>query len=483
MSISAAYDDSDALGLAALVRSGEVRADELLDEALRRVDQRNPAVNALTTVFEARARAQIAAGLPTGPLAGVPFLLKDLATDLAGEVTTNGSRFFRDSVATETSFIVERYLAAGLVVFGKTTTPELGLNASTEPVLTGPTRNPWDLQRSAGGSSGGAGAAVAAGIVPAAHATDGGGSIRIPASCNGLFGLKPSRGRTPSGPPEGDKWNGLSVGHAVTRTVRDSAALLDAVSGPTAGEPYASPAVPTGGFLQAMYDDPGTLRIGVARAGRPGVGVDADCLVAVDRAAALLEELGHHVEEVTLPLDWAQLLAATSTIVSCHVAATIADRAAAVGRAPGPEDLEAMARMQLALAEQRRGVDYVEAVRTIQRAGRAMGRLLTDVDLVLTPTLGTVPLPLGELDADTDDIASFGARAGRVAQFLGVANATGQPAMSVPLHWTDDGLPVGVQFLGRLGAEAMLLALAHRLEEAAPWRDRRPAGYASGFSR
>jgi amidase/6-aminohexanoate-cyclic-dimer hydrolase len=474
MSIRAAYDDFDALGLAALVRAGELRAGELLDEALRRVEERNPAVNALTAVFEARARAQIAAGLPNGPLAGVPFLLKDLATDLAGEVTTNGSRFFRDRVATTTSFVVERYLEAGLVVFGKTTTPELGLNASTEPVLTGPTRNPWDLQRSAGGSSGGAGAAVAAGILPAAHATDGGGSIRIPASCNGLFGLKPSRGRTPSGPPHGDNWSGLSVGHAVTRTVRDSAALLDAVAGPTVGEPYASPALPTGGFLQALYEGPGTLRVGVAREGRPGVGVDADCLVAVERAVALLEQLGHRVEEVALPLDWPALLAATSTIVSCHVAATIADRAAEVGREPGPDDLEAMARTQLGLAAQRSGVDFVGAVRTIQRTGRAMGRLLTDVDVVLTPTLGTAPLPLGELDANTDDLATFGARAGRVAQFLGVANATGQPAMSVPLHWNDAGLPIGVQFLGRFGDEATLLALARQLEEAAPWRDRRP---------
>jgi Asp-tRNA(Asn)/Glu-tRNA(Gln) amidotransferase A subunit family amidase len=474
MSIAALYDAHDALGLAGLVRAGEVHPDELLDEALRRVEERNPQVNAISACFETRARAQIAAGLAPSPLAGVPFLLKDLGVDLAGEITTNGSRFFRDRVATTTSFVVERYLRAGLVVFGKTTTPELGLNASTEPVLSGPTRNPWDLDRSAGGSSGGAGAAVAAGILPAAHATDGGGSIRIPASCNGLFGLKPTRGRTPSGPPQGELWSGLSVGHAVTRSVRDSAALLDAVAGPSVGEPYASPPLPPGGFVGAMYDDPGRLRIGVARTARPGPGADADCLAALDRAAALLGELGHHVHETTLPVDWPELLAATATIIGAHLTVTVAARAAEVGREPGPDDLEAMVRAQLAMATQRRAADYAGALQTIHGTGRAMGRLFTDVDLVLTPTLGTAPLPIGELFADTDDLATFGAKAGRVSQFLGLSNATGQPAMSVPLHWNDAGVPIGVQIIGAFGAEATLLAVARQLEEAAPWWDRRP---------
>ena len=475
MSIGDTYDAHDAVGLAGLVRAGQVHPDELLDEALRRVELRNQAVNALSSCFEGRARAQIRRGLGAGGLAGVPFLVKDLEIDIEGEVTTNGSRFFRDNVAATTSYVVERYLAAGLVVFGKTTTPEFGLNASTEAVLFGPTRNPWDLARSAGGSSGGAAAAVAAGIVPAAHATDGGGSIRIPASCTGLFGLKPTRGRIPSGPPHGEKWSGLSVSHAVTRSVRDSAALLDTAAGPTVGEPYAAPAPPAGGYLAAMYDDPGRLRIGVARAARPGIEVDAECLAAVDHASALLVELGHEVAELTLPVEWPELLSATGVIVSAQIARSIRARAAAIGREPEADELEAVVRAQLTLAGQRSAVDYVEALQTVQRTGRSMGELFTQVDLVLTPTLGTVPLPLGDLFADTDDLAGFGARAGRVAQFLGVANATGQPAMSVPLHWSRDGLPVGVQFIGRFGAEATLLAIARALEEAAPWWHRRPA--------
>jgi amidase len=475
MSIGDAYDAHDALGLAGLVRANEVHPAELLDEALRRVASRNPAINALSSRFEDRARAQIRRGLGTGPLAGVPFLVKDLETDIEGEVTTNGSRFFRDNVATTTSHVVERYLDAGLVVFGKTTTPEFGLNASTEAVLFGPTRNPWDLTRSAGGSSGGAAAAVAAGIVPAAHATDGGGSIRVPASCNGLFGLKPTRGRLPSGPPHGEKWSGLSTSHAVTRSVRDSAAFLDAAAGSTVGEPYAAPAAPAGGFLNAMYDDPGRLRIGVARVGRPGAEVDAECLAAVEHACALVAEFGHEIAEVTLPVDWPALLGATSTIVSAQITRSVRARAAVLGREPGPDDLEAMVRAQLALADQRSAVDYAEALHTMQRTGRAMGALLSGVDLVLTPTLGTVPVPLGVLFADTDDLAGFGELAGRVVQFLGIANATGQPAMSVPLHWTATGLPVGVQFIGRFGGEAILLAVARQLEAAAPWWHRRPA--------
>jgi amidase len=473
MSLADQYDAHDALGLAALVRAGEVRPDDLLDEALRRVDERNPAINALSARFEERAREQIARGVGSGPLAGVPFLIKDLEVDLEGERTTNGSRFFRDAVATVTSTTVTRYLAAGLVVFGKTTTPEFGLNASTEAVLFGPTRNPWDLTRSAGGSSGGAAAAVAAGILPAAHATDGGGSIRIPASCHGLFGLKPTRGLVPAGPPQGEKWSGLSTSHAVTRTVRDSAALLDAAAGPAPGAPHAVPVTPAGGFLRAMYEDPGQLRVGVVRAARPGLDVDPECLAAVDSGAAVLASLGHALAEVTLPVDWAALLPATGTIVAANIAASVRARATALGREPGPDDLEAMVRAQVAMAAQRSSIDYVDALQVLHQTGRAMADLFTHCDLVLTPTLGTLPLPLGELFADTDDLAAFGARAGRVAQFLGVSNATGQPAMSVPLHWSATGLPVGVQLIGRFGADATLFAVARQLEEAAPWRDRR----------
>jgi len=469
LSIGELYDGHDALGLAALVRAGEVAPDELLDEALRRIDERNPVVNAVWTVFEARARRQIAGGLGHSPLSGVPLLLKDLGVQLEGEVTTQGSRFFADDTADVTSTIVERYLAAGLVVFGKTATPEFGLNCSTEPVLHGPTRNPWDTSRSAGGSSGGAGAAVAAGIVPVAHATDGGGSIRIPASCNGLFGLKPSRGRIPAGPPLGETWNGLSTSHAITRTVRDSAALLDVAAGASIGDPYASPPLPPGGFLAAMHDDPGRLRVAFATQARPGSDVDRECIVAAERAATLLAQHGHDVREVPLPIDWSTFLPAFGTVTGMHIAAAIAARAQQLGRDPGPDDLEAVVLARVVEGRSRLAIDYIAAIQTLHRFGRHIGAFFETVDLVVTPTLGSVPLPLGELDANSADLATFGARAGQVSQFLGWVNATGLPAMSVPLHWTPEGLPVGAHVVARFGSEATLFAIARQLEEAAPW--------------
>jgi amidase len=474
MTISEAYDNHDAVGLAALVRAGELTPDELLDEALRRVDERNPAINAVWSTFEARARQQIAAGLGRGDLAGVPFLIKDLEVDIAGEVTTNGSRFFADAVATTTSTVVERYLAAGLVVFGKTATPEFGLNASTEPRAFGPTRNPWALDRSAGGSSGGAGAATAAGIVPAAHATDGGGSIRIPASCNGLFGLKPTRGLVPSGPRHGEKWNGLSTSHVVARTVRDSAAFLDAVAGASTGAPYSAPPMPKGGYVAAMHDDPGRLRVGLVTTARPGIAVDPECVLAAENAAVLLGSLGHEIEVMELPIDWPALLGAFGVITGTHVAVSVATRAAALGRDPGPEDLEPMTHLQVATARSRSAPDYVQAVQAMHLVGRTLGEFFSAVDVVLTPTLGAVPLPIGTLVADPADLPTFAALAGQVAQFLGFVNGTGQPAMSLPLHWSPEGLPVGVQVIGRFGADALLLALARQIEAAQPWRDRRP---------
>jgi amidase len=474
MSVADAYDAHDALGLAALVASGQIRAEELLDEALRRVEQRNPAVNAVCAVFEGRAREQLADGLAPGPLAGVPFLLKDLGTDLAGEVTTNGSRLFADNVAPATSYIVERYLAAGLVVFGKTSTPEVGLNVSTEPVLFGPTRNPWNLDHSAGASSGGAGAAVAAGIVPAAHATDGGGSIRIPASCNGLFGLKPTRGRTPTGPPLGEGWNGLSHAHVITRSVRDSAALLDVAEGSSTGEPYAAPPPPAGGFLAAALEPPGRLRIGFTTIARPGIEVDPECIVAVDHAVTLLRELGHELTEITLPVDWGALLPAMGTVVASHIAAAVTERAGELDVTPGSEHLERITLDQLRAARSLGALDYVAAVRTLHRVGRELGAFFTTVDAVLTPTLGALPPRIGSMFADVEDLAGWRERAGRISCFLGVMNATGQPAMSLPLHWSASGLPVGVQVMGRFGDEATLLSLATQVEAAAPWWDRRP---------
>jgi amidase/6-aminohexanoate-cyclic-dimer hydrolase len=476
MSIGAAYAEYDALGLAELVRTGEVGATELLDAALERMHTHNPHINAIVSVFEGRARAAIAAGLPDGPFTGVPFVLKDLGVDVAGEITTSGSRFFADHRPTQSSEIVRRYERAGLVLFGKTNTPEMGLNASTEPLLFGPTRNPWNLGHSAGGSSGGAAAVVAAGIVPAAHATDGGGSIRIPASSCGLFGLKPNRGRTPFGPPLGEGWNGLSHGHVITRSVRDSAALLDATAGSRAGEPYAAPAY-EGTFLGATQRPPGRLHIGMMTSGRPGVVVDDEARVAVGYAARLLVELGHDVEEFTLPVDWTATASVFAVLSGTHVAATINERARVLGREPTADDLEYVTWMQLATASTRGALDYAEAVRTMQRISNDIGTAFEEIDVLLTPTAGCAPPPLGVLDMNTQDLPSFGREAGRVANFLGIMNITGQPAMSVPLHWTDAGLPIGVQFAARWGGEPLLFSLAAQLERAAPWAARRPPGF------
>lgn len=300
--IAAEFDSYDGLGLADLVRRGDVSAGELLDIAIARVEAGNPELNAVVSRLYDQARAAVAAGLPEGPFTGVPYLLKDLGAHFTGAVTTFGSALFKDFVADHDSEITVRLRRVGLVIFGKTNTPEMGLAASTEPRLFGPTRNPWSLDHSSGGSSGGSAAAVAAGMVPMAHATDGGGSIRIPASCCGLFGLKPTRARNPMGPDAGEGWGGASVGHAVTRTVRDSAALLDATSGPDIGDPYWAPP-PARPFLQEVGRDPGRLRIAITTRPWNGQPVDPECVEAALAAGRLGERLGHQVEEATPEID------------------------------------------------------------------------------------------------------------------------------------------------------------------------------------
>ena len=473
MDIVDLYDACDAIGLAQLVRRGEVTPTDLLDEALRRVDERDGRINSIVADLEHRARAAIDAGLPDGPFTGVPFVLKDLNTNIAGETSTEGSRFFADQRADVTSEIVHRFDRAGFVTFAKTSSPELGLSPTTEPVLHGPTRNPWDPRHSAGGSSGGAGAAVAAGILPMAHATDGGGSIRIPASANGLFGLKPTRGRTPFGPPLGQGWNGLSIGHVVSRSVRDSAVALDAIAGSSVGEPYSAPA-PPGAYAPCVDRPPGRLRIGVSTTSRPGIEVDAVCVTAVERAAALLEGLGHQVEPADPPVDWDLMAQIQGTIIAAQVAATVQRRAAELGREPGPDDLEPMALAQYRRAHELTAIDYARADQAQQVLSRRMGAFFETIDVLLTPTLGGAPVPIGSLVAPIEELGSLAPALSKVASFLGVYNATGQPAMSVPLHHSADDLPIGVQFVGRFGAEHTLFSLAGQLERAAPWWSRRP---------
>jgi amidase len=467
------YERRDGLGLAEMVRDRQVTANELLDAAIERLEERNPDLNAVVTRMYDEARTAIRAGLPPGPFAGVPYLLKDLGARFAGAVTSEGSAFFRDAVADRDSEMVVRLKRAGLVIFGKTNTPELGLSTSTEPRLFGPVRNPWNRERSAGGSSGGAAAAVAAGILPMAHASDGGGSIRIPASACGLFGLKVTRARTPSGPYLGEGWNGASNEHAITRSVRDSAALLDATGGPDVGDPYWAPP-PARSFLAEVGADPGRLRIAVATRAWNGEPVDPECLAAVESAAKLCESLGHHLEEARPEWDERARAHAAKVVMAAHTRALLEARAESVGRPAGPEDVERYTWSTAEYGRRKTAADYARAIAVMHRVGRAIGRFFADRDVLLTPTMCRPPYPLGVLDMTSPDADAFNqALVGTIA-FTSPFNTSGSPAMSVPLHWTGDGLPVGVQFVGAFGGEATLLRLAAQLEAARPWADRRP---------
>ncbi len=467
------YEDYDALGLAELVRLGEATPTSLLDAAIERCEKRNPTLNAVVIPLLEQARAAIAAGLPNGPLRGVPFLLKDLHASLPGVRTTRGSLLFADLVAQIESEIVTRYRRAGLVLFGKTHSPELGLTTTSESRLFGQTRNPWHPERSAGGSSGGAAAAVAAGIVPAAHATDGGGSIRVPASCCGVFGLKPTRGRTPMGPEVGESWSGMSTQHVVSRSVRDSAALLDATHGPDAGAPYAAqpPARP---FLAEIEASPGSLRVALQTETWNGAPTHPACAEAARAAARLCESLGHRVEEARFGVDVEPFREATATIIGASTFASLEDRARALGRALRPEDVEPGTWLVANGGAAKDAPAYVRALCTIHRLGRELARFLERYDVLLTPTLATPPVALGVLSLSNPNPGQSLATLFQTVGFTQLANATGNPAMSVPLLWDGDGLPIGSQFVGRMDDEATLFRLAAQLEAARPWSERRP---------
>lgn len=468
------YVTHDAVGLADLVARGDVTPAEVLDAALAVVDARNPGINAVVTRDDTRARAAVAAGLPAGPLCGVPYAVKDLSCHVAGLPTTNGSRLFADAVAAVDSEVVVRLRNAGAVVVGKTNTPAFGTSPSTEPVLFGPTRNPWDPTRSAGGSSGGAAAAVAAGMVPAAHATDGGGSIRIPASACGLFGLKPTRHRVTLAPHAGEGWAGLSVGHAVTRTVRDSALLLDLTSAPHPGDPAQAPAPPRP-YRDEVGAEPGRLRIGlVAEPVAPGIDVDPEVAAALVDAARLCESLGHDVVETTWPVLPALPAAVMSVISSAGTAAAVDDRLAELGRPAHADELDGWLQTIVGQGRRAAAVDYVRAVSTMHAIGRAVGAWMTTFDVICTPTSAVLPPPLGVLDPQRP-IAEVIGLLGALTGFLSIFNATGQPAMSVPLGCSAGGLPIGIQFAGRFGDESTLFRLAGQLERARPWPGLAPA--------
>jgi len=467
------YDKYDALGLAELIARKQITPAELLNAVRQRVETTNAKLNAFCYLFFDKAEEQIKNGLGDGPFRGVPFALKDLGQYLKGTITSVGSRVWKDQVADYDSTLVTRYKQSGLVIFGKTTSPELGLTTTTESVLYGQTRNPWDLERTSGGSSGGASSAVASRILPMAHASDGGGSIRIPASCCGLFGLKPTRGRVPMGPAQFEGWNGLSAHHAVTISVRDSAALLDVSSGAELGSPYFPPPQQRP-FLKEVGVDPGKLRIALITDSPAGTPVDPECKSAAAEAAKLCESLGHKVEETKWPIDTAMTRGAFLTIINVSVARTLDDAEKTLGRPVTDKDVEPVT---WAMAQQGRNVSsvaYSRAIGAIHQVGLTMAKFQQAYDVILNPTLGKPPVPLGLLSLSPKDMQTFTKAITEFSPFTSVYNVTGQPSMSVPLHWTPDGLPVGVMFSARFGDEATLFRLASQLEKAKPWAGRRP---------
>jgi amidase/6-aminohexanoate-cyclic-dimer hydrolase len=465
------YGNYDALGLAELVRKKEVTAQELLDEAIARTEKLDPTINAVVVKHYDYAKRQIENGLPQGPFTGVPFLLKDLDL-LAGTRTTFGASLYKDQVADHNGTLAQRFLNAGLAIFGKSSSPELGLMPTTEPRLHGPTRNPWNPAHSAGGSSGGAAAAVAARILPVAHASDGGGSIRIPASACGLFGLKPTRARNPLGPDRGQGWGGFSCGHVVSISVRDSAAMLDALNGPELTSPYQAPP-PARPFLDEVRQAPGRLRIAFTAASPYGEPIDPEIAAAVREVATLLGKLGHDVEEraPVLPNDPAVVMA---TIVGTNTALSVRLAEQRFGRAMTGEDFEFLTLAMAHNAKESSATDYVAAELAAFQIARALAEFMATYDVFLAPTLCAPPLRLGELNAMAQDLSHIGPTLRRYMPGTSMFNISGQPAMSVPLAWNSAGLPLGMMFAARFGDEATLLRLAAQLEQERPWRAKRP---------
>lgn len=458
----------DGIAQAALVQRGEITALELVEAAIGRIEATNPLINAVVTEMFDLARAAAQTSQPTSPLSGVPFLLKDLGVAYKGVRLTGGSAALANFVPNVNATLVERTNAAGLIAVGKSNTPEFGLLPTTEPTFLGACRNPWDLSRSPGGSSGGAAAAVAAGMVPVAHASDGGGSIRIPAACCGLFGLKPTRGRVPSGPSNGDVMSGLSTSGCISRSVRDSAAFLDIVSGPSAGDPYMAPPQQRP-FLTETTTPPGQLRIAFSTVAPSGVNIDEACVTAVYHTAQLCQDLGHHVEEAAPVFDAARFNDAFLALWAAGCAWTVKGIGLLTNQLPNPAQYEPLTWAMYEQGERLTAADYLLAVQSLQIIGRQIAAFFASYDLWLTPVVAEPPLPLGQFDPQPGNPLSGMERAIAFVPFTPIANATGQPAMSLPLYQTKTGLPVGSHFLARFGDEATLFRLAAQLEQAQPW--------------
>jgi len=488
------YGSYDALGLAELVRSKQVTPAELLEASITRIEELNPKVNAVIDKLYDRARAR-AKNVPSeGAFAGVPFFLKDHQSMLAGVPTRSGSRFLGEWRPDRNSEIVNRYLATGALVVGKTNSPELGILPSTEPERFGPTRNPWDLTRTAGGSSGGSAAAVAAHMVPMAGGGDGGGSIRIPSSCCGIFGLKPTRGRTPVGPFEVEPWHGFSIEHVLTRSVRDSAAMLDALAGPFLGDAHSLP-IPEQPFLEEMGKAPGRMRIACSAEPLLPGRVHPECRAAFEETVALLGELGHETVEAAPAIDGRAFARSFLVMIAGHTWAAIRVAEERVGRKASRDDFEGKTWLAHRMGEAFTAGEYVQAIGHLQQAGREVLAFCEGYDLLLSPTTAMPPpklgflestgfqavlekialtLPVGKLMKRGAALEQAAADSFSFVPWTPVFNATGQPSMSVPLCWSAEGLPIGMMFTASQGDEATLFRLAAQLEEARPWRDRIP---------
>jgi amidase len=488
------YEQYDGLGLADLVRKQEVSPEELCEAAIERIEEKNPEINAVITPMFDKARATAKTITPEGPFAGVPILLKDLMAAYAGVPLNNGCKGRRNYIPDYDSELVKRYKSAGVNILGKTNTPEFGLVAYTEPELHGPTRNPWNSDHTPGGSSGGSAAAVASGMVPLASGGDGGGSIRIPCSCCGLFGLKPTRGRTPTGPDYGELWEGAAIEHVLTRSVRDSAAMLDATCAPDIGAPYIIQQ-PERPYLDEIEREPGKLRIAFNSLSPLETTVHPDIVKATLETALMLQKLGHDVEEDVPDVDGRSLALSYLSMYFGEVAADIDELQDVLGRQAHQDDVETLTWTLGLLGRSTSAFSFVKAIRMWGQASRGMARFHEKYDLYLTPTMAHPPIRVGALKlkplektalrmVNTLGLGKLLKRTGIVEKlaienlsktpFTQLANFTGQPAMSVPLHWTSDGLPCGMHFMAPMGDEATLFRLARQLEEAKPWFDKRP---------
>jgi len=469
----------DATAQAALVREGELTAAELTQAAIERMERINPQLNAIIHPDPQGAMAR-AANVSGGPLCGVPIAMKDIGGDEAGRPNQAGMRALKeaDYRPAEDSYFTGKMKAAGTVSIGRTNTPELALLPTTEPVSHGATHNPWKLGYSAGGSSGGAASAVAAGIVPVAHASDGGGSIRGPASMCGLVGLKPSRGRCSFGPGLGERWNGFSNELVVSRTVRDTAAFLDALHGPMPGDPYSAPP-PTKSYVDAMGETPRALRIGLLDQGTRAVEIDPEAATAARNTAKALEQLGHHVEQAyPEALDDASHVGHYVSVVQANTARALDLYGEKLGRTLGQDDVEPLT---WALAQGGRTItapQFVEVLQGVHGFGRKLAGFFGDYDLLVTPTQGKAPPEHGYFTSSPEEPLMAFILAAPYGVFTLPYNMSGQPGISLPCHWTPDGLPQGVQLVSGFGREDLLLQVARQLEEAMPWVDRRPPVFA-----